>query len=270
MRVFELELRNLRRSSIIRTLSVAGVILAMLAFFPSMQTESMQALAGAKLDAIDPAVLAAFGLTKMVDFTIITNYFGYVLQYIALAVMVLVTQQATGLFIKEETDGTIEFLCAKPVSRSEIFFQKILAHLAVLFGMLLLCAIVTVIGYVSVSDFTFVQALKEAAILYAGVFYVALVFTAVGILCSTLLKSGRGISGLTIAIVFGTFIFGVMSLVVKQLDFLVWFSPLEWIKSQKLLTDGILLKEWIIGCSVIGGCTLAAWIRYLKKDLLIL
>lgn len=269
MNVFLLELRNLRRSSIIRTLSIVGIIVIMIAFFPSMQSESMQALAGAKMEGIDPALLAALGLSTMMDFTVLTNYFGYVLQYVTLAIMVLITQQAISLLIKEESDGTIEYLCAKPISRSEIFFQKLLAHFVVTAVMIAACAVATVIGYLSVSDYTLGEAVKEVVTMYYAVFYVGVLFTSVGILLSTLIKRAKAVSGITIAVVFGSFILGMMSVVVKSLDFLHWFSPMDWIKPQKVLAEGILPEEWIVGCSVILLCTLTAWVCYRKKDLLI-
>ena len=108
MTIFMLEWRNLRRSILSSTVTICAVIFLMLLFFPSMQTESMKALAGAKLEGIDPAILEALGLTNMMDFTVITNYFGYILQFITLAVMVIVTQRALLLLSKEEADGTIE------------------------------------------------------------------------------------------------------------------------------------------------------------------
>jgi ABC-2 type transport system permease protein len=124
MNILSLEIRNTRKSTIIWTISVGAVIYAMLAFFPSMQTEAMQQLANAKLYGVDPALLAALGLPEAPDFTVITNFFGYVLQFITLAVMVYCTNHAVGMLVKEETEGTIEYLYAKPVSRMDIFLQK--------------------------------------------------------------------------------------------------------------------------------------------------
>ena len=85
----------------------------LLAFFPSMQTEYMKELAGAKMEGIDPKLLLALGIDKLMDFTVITNFFGYVLQYMTLAIMVFVTQVAVNSLVKEETDGTIEFNSSK-------------------------------------------------------------------------------------------------------------------------------------------------------------
>lgn len=269
MNIFSLELRNLRRSAISGTVSIGCVLYAMLAFFPSMQTESMRALANAKLEGISPTLLAALGLPRLVDFSMITAFFGYVLQFVTLAIMVLVTQQAAGLLIKEETDGTIEYLCAKPVSRGEIFLQKLLAHLAVFFLMTVAFIAVTVAGYIAYGGYAFGAAAKEAGILFSAVFFVGLVFTAVGLLLSALLRSSKGVVGVTMSAVFGTFLLGILSVVIERLRFLIWFSPMDWIKTEKLMAEGIRPEEWIAGGLVILGCTLAGWLRYRKKDLLI-
>lgn len=269
MNVFFLELRTLRKSALVGTLSIGGVILAMLAFFPAMQTEAMQALANAKLEGIDPALLAALGLTQMPDFTVITHYFGYVLQFITLAVMVIITQRAVELLIKEETAGTIEYLCAKPVSRGEVFWQKALAHVVLFLAMTVAWVIVTVAGYLLFGGFSLGEAVKESAILFSAVFFVGLVFSAVGLLVSTWITRGKVTGGVTIAIVFGTFLLGVMSVTISGLDFLIWFSPMDWIKNTKLLNEGILWQEWLVGLGVIVCGAGAAWMRYRTKDLLV-
>lgn len=222
MNIFFLELRNLRKSILLSTVSICGVIFFMLLFYPSFQTEAMQALAGAKLEGIDPALLEALGLTRMMDFTVITNFFGYVLQFITLAIMVVITQRAVGLLSKEESDGTIEFLYAKPVSRTEIYVQKSLAHLASLLIMLTAFAAVTVIGYLQVSGYTFGETVKESLTFFGSILFVGLVFSAVGILISALLRGGRSISGITVGIVFGTFIIGVSTPWISSNGFPPW------------------------------------------------
>ncbi|MDD4493686.1 MAG: ABC transporter permease subunit [Eubacteriales bacterium] len=269
MNVFLLEIRNICKGIISSTVSICGVIIFMLMFFPSMQTESMKALAGAKLEGIDPAILEALGLTNMIDFTIITNYFGYAMQFITLAIMIVVTQRAVGLLYKEEADGTIEYLCSKPVSRSEVFFQKGLAHIASILIMIFAFTLVTVVGYLQVTEYTFAEAVNEAIILFGGVLFVALIFSAIGILVSAILKGVKGVGGISLAIVLGTFIIGICSALIESLDFLKWLSPMDWIKTAKLMTEGILPEEWIVGIIVIIGCTVAAWVRYDRKDLLI-
>ena len=269
MNVFLLELRNLRKGAITATVAISAVIVVLLAFFPAMQTESMQALAGAKLEGLDDSVLQAMGLSGLPDFSVITNFFGYAIQYVTLAIMVIIVQQAVALLIKEETDGTIEYLCAKPISRDDIVLQKLLAHAVMVVCMLATYAVVTVAGYLAVSDFTFGQAVRESAIIYGAMLFVALVFSAIGVVASTLIKSSRGVSGVTVGLVFGTFILGILSVVVPKLDFLLWLSPMDWIKTTKLMSEGILPQEWAVGIAVILCGVGAAWLRYRRKDLLI-
>lgn len=268
MSIFWLELRMLRKSVLAWTVCVSGVILLMLAFYPSMKTEAMQALANAKLDSIDPAVLAALGLSEIPDFSVVTNFFGYVLQFITLALMVFASHQAVALLVKEESDGTIEYLYAKPTSRLNILLQKSAAHILSLCMMLAGFFIVTVAGYLSFSDYSLMESLGESLLFYSSILFIGLIFSAVGLLASALIRSSRSAAAITIGIVFGTFVLGAASAVVKELDFLIYFSPMDWIKSHKLMTVGIRPAEWAIGLSLIAASSLLAALYYRRKDLL--
>jgi len=77
------------------------------------------------------------------DFTKITNFYGYILQYITLALMVYVTIVTVSTLVKEETDGTIEFLYSKPVSRNMIFLQKSFANISSFIVLLFVLSVVT-------------------------------------------------------------------------------------------------------------------------------
>ncbi|NMR95876.1 ABC transporter permease subunit, partial [Vibrio parahaemolyticus] len=108
-------------------------------------TESMKELTGAKIEGIDPVLLEVLGLSTLIDFTVITNFFGYVLEYITLAIIIFVTQVAVTSLVKEETDGTIEFLYSKPISRDEIFIQKMLANILSFLFLIVALSIITLI-----------------------------------------------------------------------------------------------------------------------------
>ena len=245
-----------------------GVItFLMLAFFPSMQTESMKELTGAKLEGISKELLAALGISEMMDFTMITNYFGYVLQYMTLALLIYGTQLAVTSLVKEETEGTIEFLYSKPVSRSEIFVWKVLANLVCFLAVLLILAIVTVIGYVTFGEYALGESIREVSLLYGGILFVGIVFLSSGTLLSSLIKSSKGASGVSTGIVFITFILGIAGVLNDRLHFLTYLSPMDWIKTRKLVSDGILPEEWLIGIGVIVIGLAAAHQIYRRRDL---
>ena len=90
MNVFRLEMRNTWKGTLKWAIALCAITFLMLAFFPSMQTEGMKELAGAKLEGLDPMLLEALGLAEMADFTVITNFFGYLLQFTSLAIMIFV------------------------------------------------------------------------------------------------------------------------------------------------------------------------------------
>jgi len=267
MNIFRLELKNTWKSTLKWTIALCSIAFMLLAFFPSMQTESMKELAGAKMEGIDPALLEALGLSKLMDFTVITNYFGYSLQYMTLAIMIFVAQVAVNSLVKEETDGTIEFLYSKPISRNAIFIQKVLANTLSFLFLLAALSIITVVGYLFFSENNFTESIQEVGILYSSIFYVGLIFMSLGVLLSSLLKSSKGSSGIVIAIVFGTFILGIMGVIINELSFLSYFSPMDWIKTQKLMTEGICREEWLIGVLTITICSFASYEIYKKRDL---
>lgn len=92
-------------------------------------------------------------------------------------------------------------------------------------------------------------------------------FTVESVLLSVLLKSSKGSVGMVMAVVFGTFIFGILGTVVDEWRFLSYFSPMDWIKTQKLLTEGIAMEEWLVGILVISLCLIASHEKYKRKDL---
>ena len=267
MNVFRLEIRNLWKGTLSWAISLAAVAFLLLAFFPSMQNESMQRLAQAKLEGINPTLLMALGLALVPDFTIVTVYFGYVLQFLNLAIMIYAVQKATGMLIREESDGTIEYLYAKPVSRTDIYFQKLLANVAAFAALLLLVYAATLAGYLLFTSMAPARALREVSALFGGILFAGLVYLSVGALLSAFLPSSRSASAVTTGVVLGSFLLGILSLVVLKLDFLHYASPLDWIKASKLLDSGLTAGEWITGASIILLSQVCASLKYARKDL---
>jgi ABC-2 type transport system permease protein len=58
-----------------------------------------------------------------------------------------------------------------------------------------------------------------------------------------------------------------MSVVVDKLDFLLYFSPMDWIKTTKLLSEGIASEEWAVGLSAVVLSLASAVFLYAKKDM---
>lgn len=266
MNIFRLEIRNLNKGILIWTTILGVIIFLLLAFFPSMQSEGMQEIANAKLESISPGVLAVLGFKQMPDFTVVTNYFGYVLQYLNLAIAMFVMLRGTNALIREETEGTIEYLYVKPVSRINILVGKLLANIVGYLVMLVILFAVTVGSYLAYTDYSLSEALHEISILYGGILFVGFIFLLFGFFLSAILPSSRQSASVSLGVVFGTFIMGIISVLVPKLDFLIYLSPLDWIKTNKLLEEGLGTGELILGLGIMVCSIVATLFIYQKKD----
>ena len=194
------------------------------------------------------------------------NYFGYLFQYINLAICIFVMLKGTSSLIREETDGTIEYLYAKPVSRTDIVCQKLLANLLCFFLFVAAFYLLSVVSYLAFSDYSLDESMKEVAIILGGTLFVGFIFLPAGFFLSTAIKSSKQSASVSMGIVFGTYMLGIISLLVEKLEFLKYLSPLEWIKANKLVEEGLNLPEVLIGLGIIAISVFATFHIYRKKD----
>lgn len=269
MNVIKLEFKNNKKSLIIWILALSLTIAILLLFFPSMKNESMKALTDAKLEGISPLLLESLGLTEMVDFSNITNYFGYLLQFIVIAIYIYITQNAYNLLIKEERDGTIEYIYSKPIKRSELFISKII-YLIISYSILIISlAIISLIFYLILGEYSFSKSFNEIATLYRGIYFVGFIYIAIGLFLSMFSKNVLDTYGISAGFVMLTFIVGIVSALIKEFEFLRYLSPLKWVEYQNLLNNGLKIKEIVPAIIVIISTIYISFKLYKKRDLLI-
>lgn len=266
MDIFKLEIKNIRKSFLFWWIILTVCMLLTMAFFPSMKQGVLKELASAKLESFPPAIKAIFGLENLTDFSKMINYSGYLIQYINLAICIFMMLKGTTSLIREETDGTIEYLYEKPVSRTDIVWQKLLANVFCFVVFIAAFYLLTVVAYLAFSDYSLNAAMEEIAIMQGGTLFVGFVFLMAGFFLSTVIKSSKQSASVSMGVVFGTYMLGIMSLLVEKLKFLKYLAPLEWIKANKLVEDGLSLPEWLIGLGVIVISAVAAFQIYRKKD----
>lgn len=269
MSVIKLEFKNNKKSLLISILTLNLTIAILLLFFPSMQNESMKALADAKLEGISPILLESLGLSEMVDFSNITTYFGYLLQFVVIAIYIFITQSAYNLLTKEERDGTIEYIYSKPIKRSELFKNKII-YLVISYSILIISlAIISLIFYLILGEYSFSKSFNEISTLYTGIYFVGFIYIAIGLLLSMFSKNVHEAFGISAGLVMLTFIVGLVSALIKKFEFLRYLSPLKWVEYQNLLNHGLKIEEIILAIIVIVSSIFISLKRYEKRDLLI-
>ena len=241
----------------------------MMAMFPVMANQGMEDILTTKLDAMPPEMLEAFSLTNGASLLQATGFFAYIFQYLFLATCIFATMKGAQALIKEETNGTIEYLYAQPISRKAIVTSKYIANLVLLmiFWIVLYGAALLFIYLFKEDGADFVEIIKDITLMFGAESLVLLFFYSIGFLFSTFIASSRSTSGVALLLVFSTYMIGLVSKMVEDYEFLRVLSPIEYAHPAALLEEGVSW-EYMVICIV--GSLLALGLSYLiygRKDL---
>ena len=108
--IFKFEFKRQFKSLIIWTTVCSALVVLFMALFPSMKEMGMQELVGSKLEVLPEAFLEAFNISGATDFSNISDFSAYVLQYIIMVGGIYAAILGVSALVKEESEGTIEFL----------------------------------------------------------------------------------------------------------------------------------------------------------------
>lgn len=271
MNMFKMELKRGLKPLAIWSIVCILLIILFMSMFPSMKDSGMQELVNTKMDAMPKALLEAFNLENMPDFSKLNEYFAYVFQYIVIAGSIYGGILGAKSLIKEESEGTIEFLYAQPVSRTKIVTMKILSSVVIfyLFVMFMALASIGISLLVKPEDLKVIDLVMDMKLLFGGFFLVGLVFMSIGFLISVVIKNLRLAMPISTGIFFTTYLLGTFSGMIDSLEFLKYFSPFHYAVPSELLKTGIETSNIIISIVIIIVATTTTYFIYRKKDFII-
>lgn len=268
MTLLKLEFKSILRGLLIWSGILVIILILFMAFFPSMESSAMQELVGIKLDATQAPLLEVFGLSEMSDFTDIIVYFGYVMQYINIAVAIYGALLGASALIKEESEGTIEYLYAQPITRNGIVAGKMVADLlAVCLLMILLGTVSMVLILVfSSGKQDIIRMLLEVIQIYVGTFMIGFIYIAIGFLFSVKLSNAKQIGSAAMGVVFGTYIIGVFASLADAVNILRYLSPIDCFEPYIIVKSGIDFKALTLWGGVAIIIMVMTFVFYNKKD----
>lgn len=268
MNVFKYEFRRLFKSAITWSV-VCGVIISMfMLFYPSMKDSGMQELALTKLEALPEGFLEAFNLSDMVDFSKLPDYTAYVIQYIAMASGIYGAILGVSALVKEESEGTIEFLYSKPITRSKIVTAKLGASALIFYVFILLIGIVTMaISFiVKPEDVETMTMIMDVKTLYMGMAFLGYIFMALGFLISVFIKRSKQAVPIALAVFFTTYLLGIFGKMKENLNFFLYLSPFDYAVPAKIIKNGFESKYLVTGLVIMIISILGTYTVYNKKD----
>lgn len=268
MNIFKMEVRKgLKPLALWSVICVLLTILFM-SMFPSMKDSGMQELVNTKMSAMPEALLEAFNLKDVSDFSKLNQYFAYVFQYIIMAGYIYAGILGAKALIKEESEGTIEFLYAQPVSRTRIVTMKILSSIVLFYIFVMIMAIASTLMSLIVKpeDLEVYNLLMDMKLLFSGFFLVGLVFMAIGFTISVLVPHLRLAMPVSIGIFFITYLLGIFSGMIDALEFLKYISPFYYAVPSEIIKNGFEVINIVLSVLIAVVCLVITYIVYIKKD----
>ncbi|MFS0774585.1 ABC transporter permease subunit [Neobacillus sp. 3P2-tot-E-2] len=256
------ELRAYRKSTIIWTISLIAVVALFMSLFPSFtkDTEEFRKL----LEGYPVALREAFGI-NLDNFFSILGFYCYGLSFVTLCGAIQAMNLGTSIVSKEVREKTADFLLTKPVTRTVVLTNKLLAALiSIIITNIVYLAAATLLAYqVATVDFEvsiFIQ-------LSLTVFFVQLTFLALGIIISVIVQRIKSVLTVSLATVFAFYFLGMFSSTsgdeVKR-----YLSPFKYFDTAYIIEkSGYEASFLITGAVIIVIAIGTSFFIYAKKDI---
>jgi ABC-2 type transport system permease protein len=271
-------MRDRRRSTIWWTLGITLVSVVTAAFYPSLSSATAESL-GAGSGTTMSSVL---GLSSGIDPSSPVGFlwsFNYSNQ-LPWLLMALGIALGTAAIAGDEADGTLEYLLARPVTRTQVAF----ARFAGMISVLVVASVVNLIGVALTMPFfdltnsattTAVDGTVSTAAgaTVADLFVGGLSAMAVGVASGAIAYFIGAVTGrrsLALGIASGYAVAGyvlfTLANVTGELEALTWLSPWRWFIADAMMVNGLTANIlWPVLLAAVS--LLAGWQLFLRRDL---
>lgn len=270
MNIFKMDFkRNFKTLSIWSLVSAAIIMLFML-LYPSMLKSDMLELLNAKINSLPPELINAFHMSAQ-DFTQLVNFFGYFTQFVLIAACIYGMILGVNALSRDISEGTIEFLYSKPVTRSGIAGAKLASALLGYLIYFAVFSVASILGSIVVkpADVDLMNLVSAEKTMLLGCMLAGFTYFFIGFAISVFLKKARHAASLAVALFFVLYILGAVPKMTGVADFLKWVSPMEYFVMSDIITNGINWVNTAVCAGIIGTGAALAFAVYGRKDFLV-
>ena len=263
MSLYLRELKGNLKSFIIWTACIIVLTTLFMAMYPSFaeQGENVNQM----LEGFSPQLMQMFGF-EAVDFTQTMDYYGYIFQYVLLAVLIQFMLVGANLLSREEDSGTINFLYAKPVSRTTITGTKFLAGLTEVaaFFIVYTAAAFAILSAVNKTGVDFGAVLLLDAAMALG----QLMVMGVGMLLGVFVTKARSVMSASIGIILVLYVASMFVNMQPDLSWLKYVTPFQYFDARAIISGGAIDIIYIVLPIAAAAAALACTLLiYNRKDL---
>lgn len=261
MNIFRFELRTGWKSAVIWALALSAVAALYISIFPSVHD---QAAVGDIAKGFPEVFKKAFNITDNY-LAVFPSIYAVILSILTLAGSIQAMSLGVGIISKEVRDNTADFLLTKPVRRSSVQFQKLLAAvILILLTNLVLFTIVWMLIKAIITDpFSFQTFLTSSAV----VILLQSFFLALGFLLGSVLPKVKTVIAVSLPTVFGFYVLGLLDTVIGE-DKIKYLTPFKFfnvndLTAGKSYDDGSLIYLGVLVVVFIG----ASFMVYRRRDI---
>jgi ABC-2 type transport system permease protein len=261
MNMFVHELKAYRKSMLIWTLSLIGIMILFLSLFPGMSKDIDEFTK--VLEGYPEGVRKALGI-ELESIGTILGFYSYIFMYITLCGAIQAMILGTSIVSKEVREKTADFLLTKPVTRTQILTSKLMAAVVSLAA--------TNVLYLIAANLMAVQVKTED---YSGklffmisltLLFIQLIFLAIGIIVSVVFPKIKAVLSVSLSTVFAFFVIGMLVSAgddgaKRYLSPFKYFDPKLIIESSNYEASYFAAAIGIIVVSIA-----ASYVIYRKKD----
>lgn len=264
MNIYTYELRTYRKSVIMWSLSMLGLLMIFMSMYPAFARDS-QILERVMVNYPEE-LLKAFGMNTSMPLSSVLGFFTFVFAFVQLCIAIQASNYGFHFLSVEERELTADFLMSKPVSRTRIIFSKFFAAFTALtvtnlsvwagaFGSIMLFR-----------DGNEYEARNLILLLVSTTFFQAF-FLSVGMIVSVSVKKVRSVLSYSMGLAFGLYTLNALRAIVggKTLGLL---SPFYHFDPGYILANGTYDTPMIVlDFCVIAVACVASYYLYLKRNI---
>ncbi|NHC38630.1 ABC transporter permease subunit [Bacillus sp. MM2020_1] len=262
MNIFFHELKAYRKSTIIWSVSLVLIIALFMSFYPAFakDAESFQKI----MEGYPEAIRNAIGFNLGNFFTIL-GFYCFPLSFITLCGAIQGMNLGTSIVSKEVREKTADFLLTKPVTRSTVLTSKLMAAFVsiVMTNIVYLTVTILITFQVKTADFS----LKVLIMLSLTMFFIQLIFLALGIMISVIVPKIKSVLTVSLTTVFAFYFLGMFSSTTGE-EGKRYISPFKYFDTAYIIKHaGYEASFLIVGAVIIILAITASYFVYLKKDI---
>lgn len=229
MNIFLKEIKDYRKSFIFWSIGVFVFLLAGMSKYQGFVNSGVSM--SDMLKDLPTGFGAMFGIGE-IDMGTVIGFYIVIAIYIAILLGVHAVLLGSGIFSKEEAEKTAEFLFTKPISRSKIFFSKLLVAITISVALNIVSVVLSIAIVSAFNEGSSITG--DILFLAPGVFIIQLIFLMIGILFASIMKRPKRAGAISASVLMGAYVVSVFLDISGKYKFLRYLTPFKYFDAKEI------------------------------------